>query len=91
VKNVKWPIKRLLFRGQQRLLRVWLRYVESLRGEEEVVNIYELEVVKILSDEEKRSEQGLISFQVGNEERRLSDSPMNSVESSYQQGELMEE
>jgi hypothetical protein len=37
---------------------VWLKYVESLRGEEEMVHICEPETGKSLSDgEEKRSEK----------------------------------
>jgi hypothetical protein len=68
-KKVKWPIQKLLARGQQKLLRMWLRYVESLRGEEEVVHICEPEAGKSLSDgEEKRSEKGLRNCQVGSEE-----------------------
>jgi hypothetical protein len=68
-KKVKWPIKKFLAKGQQRMLRGWMRYVESLRDEEEVVHIYEPEAGKSLSDdEEKRSEKGLRSYQVGSEE-----------------------
>jgi len=56
----KWPIKRLLAKGQHQLLNRWLRYVEILKGEEEVVHICELETGKILKDdEEKRLEKGL--------------------------------
>jgi hypothetical protein len=68
-KNLKWPVKELLTKGQQRLLRVWLRYVETLRSEEEMVHICELETGKTLSDDEhKRSEKGLRNFQVSSEE-----------------------
>jgi hypothetical protein len=31
-RKAKWPIKKLLARRQQRLLRRWLRYVKSLRA-----------------------------------------------------------
>ena len=59
-KKLKWPVHKLLARGQQRLLRMWLRYVESLRGEEEMVHIHESETGRHLSDdEEKRSKKGL--------------------------------
>jgi hypothetical protein len=37
-KKVKWPIHKLLARGKQRLLRMWMRY-ESLIGEEDMVHI----------------------------------------------------
>jgi hypothetical protein len=48
---------------------MWLRYVENLRGEEEVVHIYVPEHGKTLSDDEgKRSENDLRNFQVGSEE-----------------------
>jgi hypothetical protein len=48
---------------------MWLRYVESLRGEEEMVHICEPETGKSLSDdEEKRSEKGLRNCQVSSEE-----------------------
>jgi hypothetical protein len=68
-KKVKWPVKILLARGQQRLLRVWLRYVESLKGEEDMVHICEPETGKSLSDdEEKRSSRDLINYQVSSEE-----------------------
>jgi hypothetical protein len=68
-KKVKWPVKKLLARGQQRLLRMWLRYVKSLRGEEEMVHICEPEAGRNLSDdEEKRSEKGLRNCQVSSEE-----------------------
>jgi hypothetical protein len=68
-KKVKWPVKILLTRGKQRMLRRWVSYVESLKDEEEVVHICEPETGKILSDdEEKRSEKGLRNCQVGNDE-----------------------
>jgi hypothetical protein len=82
-KKVKWPVKELLARGQQRLLRVWLWYVESLRGEEDMVHIYEPETGKSLSDdEERRSEKGLKKFQVSSEEISgcLDDNEMRSLE-----------
>jgi hypothetical protein len=83
-KKVKFPVKRLLARGQQQLLKRWLRYVESLKYEEEVVHICEPEDGRNLSDEEEvRSDEDLINFQgsrdgfsycqVGNEMRLLED------------------
>jgi hypothetical protein len=79
-KKVKWLVHKLLARGQKRVLRVWFRYVENLKGEEEVVHIFEPETRRILSDdEEKRSindlrncqegRSGLLSCQVGNGKR----------------------
>jgi hypothetical protein len=51
------------------LLRGWLRHVESLRSEEEVVHICEPEAGKSLSDgEEERSSRDLRNCQVGGEE-----------------------
>jgi hypothetical protein len=35
-KKVKWNVHKLLGKGQRRPLKMWLRYVESLRGEEEM-------------------------------------------------------
>jgi hypothetical protein len=48
---------------------MWLRYVENLIGEEEVVHIYEPKGGKSLNDDEvKRSEKDLRNCQVGSEE-----------------------
>jgi hypothetical protein len=67
-KKVKLPIKKLLARGKQKLLRVWLKYVESIIGEHEMVHICEPETRKSLSDgEEKRSEKGLRNCPVSSE------------------------
>jgi hypothetical protein len=77
-KKVKCQFKRLLTRGKQRLLRVRLRYVEILKGEEELIHICEPNIGRNLNDEEeKRLVEDLInfqgerseisSFQVGNE------------------------
>jgi hypothetical protein len=52
--KVKWPVKELLAKRQQRLLRKWLRYAESL-SDTELVCICEPEVGETLSDEEERS------------------------------------
>jgi hypothetical protein len=95
-RKVKWPIKRLLARRQQRMLRGWLRYVESLRDEEEMVDICEPKTGKNLSDEEERSVSGLmdsqegrdefLNYQVGNGMRSLEDfidCQEDSKENSY--------
>jgi hypothetical protein len=58
-----------LSRGQQQLLRRWLRYAEILRDTEEVVQVCEPEAGRNLSDdEEKRSLEDLRDCQVGSEE-----------------------
>jgi hypothetical protein len=50
------------------MLRVWLKYVESIRGEEETVHICEPETGKSLNyGEEKRSEKGVRNCPVSNE------------------------
>jgi hypothetical protein len=66
-KKVKWPVKELLAKRQQRLLKKWLRYVEIL-SDTELVCIYEPEVGKTLSDEEERSISDLINYQEGMDE-----------------------
>jgi len=95
--KVKWLVNKLLARGQRQLLRMWPRYVERLRGEEDMVHICEPETGKSLSDDgEKRSEKGLRNGQVsseelsgfleGNEKRSmvyLKDWQVSSEESSY--------
>jgi hypothetical protein len=68
-KKVKWPIQEIVGQRTTKVVERWLRYVESLRGEEEVVHICEPEAGKSLSDdEEKRSEKDLRNCQVGSEE-----------------------
>ena len=52
-KKVKWPFKELLSKGQQRMLKIWLRYAEIL-NDTELVCICEPEVGETLSDEEER-------------------------------------
>jgi hypothetical protein len=67
--KVKWPVKELLARRQWRVLKEWLRYVEDLRVEEEVVHVCEPEAGRNLSDdEEKRSLEDLRDCQAGSEE-----------------------
>jgi hypothetical protein len=82
-KKVKWSVKRLLARGQQQLLKRWLRHAENLSDtEEEMIHICEPEIGRHLSDEEEvRSDEdlincqvgrnGLSSFQVGNRKRSV--------------------
>jgi hypothetical protein len=84
-KKVKWPVKRLLARGQQQLLKRWLRHAKNLSDiEENMIHIYELEVGRHLSDEEEvrldkdiinhhKSIDGFSYFQVGNEMISLED------------------
>jgi hypothetical protein len=67
--KVKWPVKELLARRQRKLLKEWLRYVEDLRVEEEVVHVCEPEAGRNISDdEEKRSLEDLRDCQAGSEE-----------------------
>jgi hypothetical protein len=69
--KVKWPVRELMVKGQQRLLRKWLRYVESLRPieEEEMGYICEPEIGKILDAEnELGSSDDLKHYQGGREE-----------------------
>jgi hypothetical protein len=49
--KVKWPVKELVAKRQQRLLKRWLRHAESLRDdEEEMVQVCEPEAGRNLSD-----------------------------------------
>ena len=49
------------------MLRGWLRHVECLRDEEEIVHVCELDTGRNLSDdEEERSSNDFIDCQVGN-------------------------
>jgi hypothetical protein len=67
--KVKWPVKEFLAKRQRRLLKGWLRYVESLRDEEEMVHVCEPEAGRNLSDdEEERSLEDLVNCQVGRDE-----------------------
>jgi hypothetical protein len=59
--KVKWPVKKLLARGQRRLLKEWLRYVEILKDIEEMVHACEPEAGINLNDEEKGSVSDLIN------------------------------
>jgi hypothetical protein len=84
--KVKWPVRELMVKGQQRLLRRWLRYVESLKPiEEEMVQACEPESGKILGVENemglsrdlKRCQEGreeeIPDFQEGNRLRSTED------------------
>jgi hypothetical protein len=65
-RKVKCSIKKLLARGQQQMLKRWLRHDENLSDtEEELVRICDPEVGKTLSDEEGRLVKGLINCQEG--------------------------
>jgi hypothetical protein len=65
-RKAKWPVKKLLARRQQRLLRRWLRYVKSLRATEEMVHACEPEAGRNLNDDEEQIlSKDLIDYQVG--------------------------
>ena len=66
-KRVKWSFKELLAKRQQRMLKIWLRYAESL-SDTELVCICEPKVGETLSDEEERSVSSLINCQEGRDE-----------------------
>jgi hypothetical protein len=51
--KVKWPVREMLARRQWRLLKMWLRHAESLRDEEEMVQVCEPEAGRNLSDEDE--------------------------------------
>jgi hypothetical protein len=57
----KWPVKELMAKRQQRLLRGWLRHAENLNGPEEVVQVCEPETGRNLSDAEDEWDQLKIS------------------------------
>jgi hypothetical protein len=89
----KWPVKELVAKRQWRLLRGWLRYVESLSDdEEEVVHVCEPEAGRNLSDDELRSlddlkycQEGrdeISNCQVGNKKRSLVDDLIDCQEGS---------
>jgi hypothetical protein len=69
--KVKWPVKELVAKRQQRLIRGWLRHAESLRNdEEEMVQVCEPEARRNLSDvkDELRSLEDLRECQEGKTE-----------------------
>jgi hypothetical protein len=53
-RKAKWPVKILLAKRQQRMLRRWMRYVKSLRATEEIVHACEQEARRNLSDDEEK-------------------------------------
>jgi len=69
---VKWPVNELLSRRQERPLKMWLRYAEILRDEEELVHIYETETRKSLRSCQVGSNESS-DCQVGNEMGSLED------------------
>jgi hypothetical protein len=83
--KIKWPVKELKARRQQRLLKGWLRHAENLNNqEEEMVQVCEPETERNLIDEDElRSVEDLKdcqerkievpNFQEGNEMRSLRD------------------
>jgi hypothetical protein len=69
--NVKWSVRELMVKRQQRLLRRWLRYAENLRPieGEEMVYICEPEIGDILGEEnDQRSLWDLIDCEEGSGE-----------------------
>jgi hypothetical protein len=65
----KWPVKELMARRQCRLLRGWLRHAENLDGPEEMVQVCEPEIGRILGEEnEMGSAEDLKNCQEGREE-----------------------
>jgi hypothetical protein len=67
-KKVKWLVKELLAKRQQSLLKIWLRYVESL-SDIELICICEPEARRNLGDDEEEiSLEDLINCQVGRSE-----------------------
>jgi hypothetical protein len=81
--KINWSVKELMVRGQQRLLKGWLRYTKNLNGPEEMVLVCEPEIGRGLNDEEnelgsaedlKNCQEGreeILVCQVGNEMRSL--------------------
>jgi hypothetical protein len=66
--KVKWPVKELVAKRQQRLLRGWMRRVEDLNEpEEEMVQACEPEAGRNISDVEKEERllDDLINYQEG--------------------------
>jgi hypothetical protein len=67
--KVKWPVRELMVKRQQRLLKRWLRYAEDLRAtEKEMICYCWPETGKSLDDwddeeDEMRSSEGLIDCQ----------------------------
>jgi hypothetical protein len=68
--KVKWPVRELVAKRQQGLLKRWLRHAEILRDdEEEMVHVCDREARRNLSDDEgKRSLEYLNDCQVSSEE-----------------------
>jgi len=48
--KVKWPVKELMARRQCRMLRGWLRHTKNLDDPEEMVQIFEPEIGRELSE-----------------------------------------
>jgi hypothetical protein len=58
--KVKWPVKELLAKIQQKMLKIWLRYAESI-SDTELVFICEPKARENLSDEEEGSNSDIIN------------------------------
>jgi hypothetical protein len=82
--KVKWPVKELVAKRQQRLLKGWLRHAENLNRPEEMVQVCEPEAGRNLSSEDdmgsaedlKDCQEGrteVPNCQEGNEMRSLRD------------------
>jgi hypothetical protein len=87
-RTTKWPVRKLLARNQQQVLRRWLRHAENLSGEGKRSgrNLIGFQVgnvkgsVDLVNCQEGRGD--ILNFQVGKGEE------MSSAESSCQQGML---
>jgi hypothetical protein len=69
--KMKWPVREMLIIRYHKLLKEWLRYVETLKAiEEELVQICEPEIGESLNDLESkmRSIDDLMDYQEGREE-----------------------
>jgi hypothetical protein len=68
--KVKWPVRELVVKRQQRLLKGWLRHAENLnRPEEKMVQVCELEDGRNLnSEDDMGSIEDLKDYQEGREE-----------------------
>jgi hypothetical protein len=68
--KVNWPVKQLMVKRQQKLLKGWLRHAENLNGPKQMVQVCELEAKRNLSDaeDEMGSVEDLKHCQEGREE-----------------------
>jgi hypothetical protein len=61
-KKDNWPVRQLVSKSQQHILRKWLRHDENLSSTEEMVCICDPKVGEKLSDEEERSSRDIIDY-----------------------------